>query len=32
MVLVNDQLPGPSIRARLGQTVVVSVKNELDEG
>jgi len=32
MILVNDSLPGPTIRAREGDTIVVRVKNALPEG
>ena len=32
MILVNDSLPGPTIRAREGDTVVVRVRNGLPEG
>src|SRR5690606_523315 len=32
MLLVNDSLPGPLIRANQGDTVVVRVHNRLDEG
>jgi FtsP/CotA-like multicopper oxidase with cupredoxin domain len=32
MILVNDSLPGPTIRAREGDTVVVRVRNALAEG
>src|SRR5262245_25476911 len=32
MILVNDSLPGPTIRAREGDTIVVRVRNALPEG
>ena len=32
MILVNDSLPGPTIRAREGDTVVVRLRNALREG
>jgi FtsP/CotA-like multicopper oxidase with cupredoxin domain len=32
MLLVNDSLPGPTIRAREGDTVVVRLRNGLPEG
>src|SRR5512144_104160 len=32
MILVSDSLPGPTIRAREGDTVVVRVRNGLPEG
>ena len=32
MILVNDALPGPTIRAREGDTVVVRLRNALAEG
>jgi FtsP/CotA-like multicopper oxidase with cupredoxin domain len=32
MILVNDSLPGPTIRARDGDTVVVRLRNDLSEG
>ena len=32
MILVNDSLPGPTIRAREGDTVVVRLRNDLSEG
>ncbi|HET7238968.1 MAG TPA: multicopper oxidase domain-containing protein [Terrimicrobiaceae bacterium] len=32
MILVNDSLPGPTIRARQGDTIVVRVRNDLSEG
>ena len=32
MILVNDSLPGPTIRAREGDTIVVRVRNALSEG
>src|SRR5262249_26321868 len=32
MILVNDSLPGPTIRAREGDTIVVRVRNTLPEG
>ena len=31
MILVNDSLPGPTIRAREGDTVVVRLRNDLSE-
>jgi hypothetical protein len=31
-ILVNDSLPGPTIRAREGDTIVVRVRNSLPEG
>ena len=32
MILVNDSLPGPTIRAREGDTIVVRLRNDLSEG
>src|SRR5262245_10587880 len=32
MILINDSLPGPTIRAREGDTVVVRLRNGLSEG
>jgi FtsP/CotA-like multicopper oxidase with cupredoxin domain len=32
VILVNDSLPGPTIRAREGDTIVVRLKNGLPEG
>jgi FtsP/CotA-like multicopper oxidase with cupredoxin domain len=32
MILVNDSLPGPTIRAREGDTIVVRLRNSLPEG
>ena len=32
MILVNDSLPGPTIRAREGDTIIVRVRNALREG
>jgi multicopper oxidase len=32
MILVNDSLPGPMIRAREGDTIVVRLRNDLAEG
>src|SRR5262245_30996172 len=32
MILVNDSLPGPTIRAREGDTIVVRLRNGLPEG
>src|SRR5262245_63452653 len=32
MILINDSLPGPTIRAREGDTVVVRLRNALSEG